>query len=294
MLLKQSLLIIVCGFLFFSCSSSKGWNEASTFFYNGNHAMAIEVEIEGEKHLVHVDTGAAECLSLQREIVDRIENKEYCTITTMNNFKGEYYTSPIYTVPSLKIQNLEFSNVPIREIPKHINCTIHRANDPKRRKKIDSEKAMVKGSIGVDLLTTYNLYLNPRKSIYFQLTQEEPNFIKGFHEAPFEFTDHEIIITVNTSIGPKKLLIDTGATHTVLPVEQIPSDLHETIEEHPGLKKYSTKKFVIGNHDFGDKEIYLVPFRWNVNFDGILGMDFLRRHKTYFDFKNHKVYFKRV
>lgn len=294
MKIKQSLSIIICIFFLSSCSSSKEWNEAATFFYNGDHAIAIEVEIEHEKHFVHVDTGAADSLSLQREIVDRIENKEYFGVTTLGNVKGEYTASPTYKVPLVKIENLEFFNVSVREIPKHENCTLFKATDPKRRKKIDSEKALVKGAIGIDLLTTYNLYLNPKKSIYFQLTNVQPSFIKGFHVAPFEFTGHDIIITVNTSIGPKKLLIDTGATHTILPVEQIPSDLHVTVEAYPGLKKYLSKKFVIGDHDFGRREIFLIPFRWTLNYDGILGMDFLKRYKTYFDFKNQKVYFKRV
>ena len=94
---------------------------------------------------------------------------------------------------------------------------------------------------------------------------------------PFQSGQFGIVITAETDLGTKRLVLDTGATHSALRgvLEVAPPD------ELP-LSKSNT--LLIGNHDFGKWEFVMYPIPKEAHdIDGILGIDFFLEHSIYID-----------
>jgi hypothetical protein len=65
----------------------------------------------------------------------------------------------------------------------------------------------------------------------------------------------------------------------------------ECATDERGFSFFNTRKFSIGNNDFGSKNLFLydiVPELQEI--DGLLGMDFLKNHVVYIDYKSRTVY----
>jgi hypothetical protein len=82
------------------------------------------------------------------------------------------------------------------------------------------------------------------------------------------------MINVETDTGMLKLLLDTGATCTAV--------------RAPCLN--STSKFILVGHDFGTQSIFPIDLMPTADWDGLLGMNFLREHSLFIDYPNKVIY----
>jgi len=61
--------------------------------------------------------------------------------------------------------------------------------------------------------------------------------------------------------------------------------------ESENLPFLPSSRLVLGGEDFGKKSLYLVDFTEKITeIDGCIGMDFLKQHVLYLDFKNNLAY----
>lgn len=91
---------------------------------------------------------------------------------------------------------------------------------------------------------------------------------------PFEPNPNGIFLSVETDQGTYRLVLDTGATGTIIRAP------------HPA----SSTKFCIMGHDFGERDILTLDVAPRLDFDGLLGMDFLCDYPLFIDYSNKVIF----
>ena len=108
----------------------------------------------------------------------------------------------------------------------------------------------------------------------------------GLIKFPFECQSVGMIINVETDLGVKKYLLDTGATHNFI-YDKEPSE--KTIPN-----QIVSSKFILGGYDFGEQILTKLrdplPF---ANEQGAVGMEFLKHHVIFIDYPNKALYIKK-
>jgi hypothetical protein len=131
------------------------------------------------------------------------------------------------------------------------------------------------GVIGLPVLEKYNLFLDfPHSTIYASndhLPLQQTGILsQNLLVIPFILHPDGIILSIETDTGVCRLILDTGATHTMIRAP------------HSNL----TTQFRIMGHDFGNRSIIPIELNSQFEFDGCLGMDFLREHPLFIDYHN--------
>ncbi|MBU6446295.1 MAG: hypothetical protein KGQ49_02725, partial [Verrucomicrobia bacterium] len=111
-----------------------------------------------------------------------------------------------------------------------------------------------------------------------------------FTQTPMHMTSDGVVIEVDTDIGAKRFLLDTGSTISVIRNIDIP----EKIAFHNAMPVYESSKFLIRGTDFGKQILYLLDISPDFkDSDGILGMNFFNEHAVFLDFTKNVVYIGR-
>ncbi|MBI5346463.1 MAG: hypothetical protein HZB76_04910 [Chlamydiae bacterium] len=266
---------------------SEGYHVCIPVKFNSANLPVAKVQIEKKEFYFLVDLGSGIPLSVDHEILKKIVDKESLGIATTINIRGNEYKTQSYFIPRLKIGNLSFGLPRIREIcDEDINS---------RSYGIPLKKTL--GIVGRPLLNKVNLLLDfPRSRI---IASNQLNKLKKmgfdlscFTKVPFEKGNAGIIILINTDLGIKRFLIDSGSTSTL--ISPVFFKGIELFKKKYDMFVFTSLKFLIKDQDFGKNDLCLLNFdAANFDFDGILGMDFLRKHTMYIDFVNKFVYVKK-
>lgn len=252
----------------------------------------LEVEIQDKKYSIEMDLGSKFQLSLNREIINQLNKKPYGTLVR-KDIKGRAYEVSTYRIRSVQIEDISFSNVKIGEENDDFigNATfwVNPDRDPK-----DFDRGF--GTIGRPLLTKRNLLLDFQRSLFFMTNDQKKLKKEGYEleeleKIPLETGKRGAILLVTTDFGKLRLVIDTGSTASLVRTSFLPR------EQSIAGKKYdlpfvTTSEFVIGKKDFGPMNLCLMDITPELHeFDGILGMDFLKRHIIYLDYAKKTAYF---
>ncbi|MGE5196268.1 MAG: hypothetical protein ACM3JI_02935 [Anaerolineae bacterium] len=252
---------------------------------------AITAVIEKQTYLLKFDLGSKFSLSLDKDILEAVQSKKSYGVAKWRDVKGNFYESPSYIIPRVKIGDLLLIDTIVKQEDDiyKINTTLwnNKENEP-------TPSIQHFGTLGRPLLEKKNLLLDFKNSLMFvsndikKLKENGYNLNKSI-KVSFQMGRTGIILLVNTDIGTIKLSIDTGST-----VSLVRSSIFQNTEinkkEH-GIPIYTTSKFAIGNKDFGNKDLFLYDITSELNeIDGVLGMDFLKKHVVYIDYKNKVLY----
>jgi hypothetical protein len=250
-------------------------------FGENGHPL-IQMEIEGSAYLLSIDLGFYAQVSIEQEILEKIKKTPY-GLAKFNDFKGNNYVSQKYLIPEIRIGNTIFAEVIAKE----------ESEDFKKNSVLwdrsESTPSKIRGKIGRALLKRKNILLLdfPNSRIAFI---ENPrlfkalNFLDDVPPIPFEYTHSGIVLTVNTDLGTKKIFLDTGFTINAIRAAQCQNQKCQI--DRNGLSYFTSSQFVIGNKNYGETRFYPLDIAIGIDeFDGILGMDFMRRHTFYIDFR---------
>lgn len=227
----------------------------------------INVSIEGNTYPLELDLGSSFPFSLCENILQNIRKISYGT-AEWSDFRGQRYESPAYAIPKINIGNLAFDNMIIRQNREdfHINATL------------GSAPLQPIGTIGLPILEKYNLFLDFQHfAIYasnnYSALQQAGLLSNNFLIIPFTLHRDGILLSVETDMGVYRLILDTGATHTVIR------------QPHSN----STMQFRLMGHDFGSRSIVPIDLSAQFDFDGCLGLDFLLEHPLFIDYTNRQI-----
>ncbi len=248
----------------------------------------IEMKIAGKRYPVIIDLGSSAQMSLDKEVLQEAYKKPY-GMAQFRDFKGNCYESQNYLVPNIKIGDAAFFDVIVEEKNEEFN---HNGIIRGRDEKVPSPR---KGSIGRSLLKRRNLFLDfPRSRIAFidNVNKQMDYPIEGMLKVPFKMTPLGVTLAIQTDIGEKNFVIDTGATTT-----WVRSSLYQEKEYQTSscdLDYFSSSLFVIGGQEFGPIDLYLLDIspEWH-EMDGLLGMSFCKHHPMYIDFREKMIYIGR-
>jgi hypothetical protein len=278
----------ICEF-FLSSFLSTQTNEFIPVIFDGACRPLIEIEIEGDVYHLVIDLGSYVQMSIDKQILEKIKKKSY-GVAKFGDFKGNHYVSQKYLIPEIKIGNTIFSEVIAKE-----------ENDDFKKTTIlwessESAPSRCNGKIGRALLKRTNILLLdfPNSRVAFiknpRLLNAQ-NFPEDFLAIPFEFTVSGIILKIHTDLGEKKFLLDSGLTINAIRANQCQN--LECQNDKNGLGYFMSSQFVIGDKSFGKTRLYPLNITPDIeNIDGILGMDFMRHHTFYIDFRKKILYIK--
>lgn len=295
-LLYATLLLIVGVFLFYSLLH-KGHYETKLpiDFIPYTNQPRTEVVIEGKKYPLMIDLGSSSRLTLRTEILNNIQ-KSFLRTTKRFDIKGNEYVLPVYLLRNLNIKNMALKNIEAIDEGNDFlakGAVLYDASGISK-----DEAAQDKpGRIGRKLFTDVraNLFLDFHRSLVFvccHLTDRKKDgyLMTKFVWVPFELDEATgIVVRIDTDLGVKKFLLDTGSTKSAL--KSTVAQGVNCEEWRPGFYSYHSSKFLFGEKDFGGIDLLLVEMGSVLeSIDGIIGMDFLKNHTAYIDFQNKRLY----
>lgn len=250
----------------------------------------IGVSIEGDQYSMVIDLGSRFEMDIKSDVLKNLSKLRLGT-EKWRNFRGNEFTRPSYILPKIEIGSLVFNNPSAVEtlLLEVDDCIIWR--DPNEEKKY--QKTV--GSLGRKFFKSLNLLFDVQRSKMIatnNLNKLKNNGydLKTYLKTPFELHSKGIILQVNTDVGVLRLLLDTGATSTFIHDKLYPLNM-ERVFDCRGLPTLNSQLFSISGRDFGEKKLYFLAMTDEIQeFDGALGMDFIKEHVMYIDFFETEIY----
>lgn len=292
-LIKGSLFfIIVIGisFCFFYTPLGPPPDQATKIpvhFYPFSRCPLVKVSIDQSTFLLLVDLGSYYMMGLKKEVLEKIPSKKKTEKTTeYSDVKGNVYHSPGYLIPQIHIGEVDGSPFLAREEDPYF-LTHGSSITPPGEKSISKLKkkrlSKVDGHLGLGTFAQHQWFFDfPHSRMYFSNEKNAyEEQIRHFIKTPFLAEILGVILLIETDQGTKRFLLDTGSTCTCL---------KRTTEVENILR---TNKFIIGNTDYGPRSLFVFDLSHEIgDYDGILGIDFLRKIAFHLDFENKIAYFQ--
>ena len=239
------------------------------------------VEIEGSPYSLMIDLGSSDVLSLSSEILAIIHAKTPLEETYFVDIKGNEYKTERFLIPEIKLGRMRAYKITVTE-ESYDFLTDGSLIGHHQRPKEEIAKAKP-GSIGRGLFEkNTNLFLDFHNGIVYGCNKLDNRKKNGYQiqkmvSVPFELNHRSgIVLQAKTDFGIKRFMLDTGASRCLLK----PSSSQEQ------MQFYQSSLFRIGKKEFGPQEFLLFEIDSSFdNIDGIIGMDFLKEHVIYLDFK---------
>jgi hypothetical protein len=236
--------------------------------FDNHNIPTINGTVEGTTYPLRLDLGSMFPFAFREEILQNIRKFQYGT-ARWHDFRGKKYESPMYTVPEIKINNLKFTHVYTKQDRDdfHVNATLQ------------GLPLVPLGVIGLPILEKYNLFLDfPHSAIYASsdhlLLQRAGLLSQNLLPIPFTRHPDGILLSIETDLGTYRLILDTGSTRTVIRAPH----------------SASTARFCIKGHDFGERSVIAIDLSPQLDFDGCIGMDFLRDYPLFIDYPNKIIF----
>lgn len=236
--------------------------------FTEHNTPSISVSIEENIYPLDLDLGSPFSFSLSEEVLQNIKKTKYGT-ARWSDFKWQKYESPAYRVPNIQINGLVFEDMLVGQVREefHKNATLK------------GSFRSPAGVVGLPILKKYNLFLDFRHCAMYASSdcislQRAGLLSQNLLTIPFTPHPDGVLLSIETDAGIYRLILDTGATTTLIRAPQLSF----------------TKKFGIQGHDFGERSITSFDLHPELTFDGLLGMDFLREYSIFIDYTNKVVF----
>lgn len=286
----RSILLIVVGVIcLWYFLSPNDYHERVSVGFMLNKSPYVSIEIEGKSYPVLIDLGARSQMSLEKDILEQIQKKPEGT-HLFRDMHGKRYESVKYRIPKIKIGSVEFKDIEVLEE----NIDFVTKGSVLYSKDTEKYKREVVGDIGRGLLKQVNMLLDFPHAAVFLSNQLNELKKSGYNvntwlKVPFKLDPKGMVLEIDTDLGKKRFMLDTGLTVTLLRSSNVQN--HNELEQHFGMPIFPTSKFIIEGKDFGKMNLHLREITPELDIlDGILGMDFFSKHQIYLDFHKKMAY----
>lgn len=290
---KQAFLIIPCILLILlgmlmskKEEGGKFYTEIPVRFFPFKDRPIISLTIENQTYRVLVDLGSSHPLDLQKRALNKLKKKKNLGLSHYKGIRGNRYEVQQYLLPEMQFNRLKIQNVSGFEESPHF---LKDAKTWKSSGWIDAFKDYLENN-WIDGRVGWNLFKQGISLFDFAgnrlilakdretLFQEAPYSLDDFMLIPLEIHDWGITIQLDTDHKKQTFLLDTGATQSILKKTSSPLVL---------------QKLGIGSQNFGPWKF--TPFAYSDFFacDGILGIDFFKKHTICLDFSEKVILLKK-
>jgi hypothetical protein len=273
------LLVVIIGGLWFRKDLRPHYAKIPVYYFPFRDSPMLDVKIEWKTYHLFFDSGTNECIELRARVLNELNKKQRDGVAQFTTLRGGFYETAQFLIPTMKIINCKYFRVPVRQENLQHKLTgsrIGKLNVPS----VQKELQYVDGKIGMGMLESMCLFLDlPNSFIYIAedeaaLYKEKSFSLKNFVKVPLLAGDRPIL-SFDTEKGTRRFLLDTGATHSILRDSE---ELYWKAIEH----------LSINGIDLGPQEFITLNIAEDAEMDGILGIDFLRKHSVFLDMKNKK------
>lgn len=286
--LSVSLVFSLC--VWFFAYKKPDYYEDISLKFTDSEIPYIDVSIEGLQCPMGVDLGSRLEMTLQSgylKQLSRYPNGE----EKWKNFKGNEFVRSNYKIPEAKIGSIKFENIKVTEefLEEKDDCTIWSDSS------VEKTPQKTVGSLGRTLFKSANLLFDIRQSKMivtnnFNKLKDNGYDLTNYLKIPFIANSKGMVLEVDTDIGNLRLFLDTGFTLTMVREQLYPVSIQKVFD-YRGLPTCILKKFSIGGKNFGSKDLYFLKMAKDLQeFDGFLGMDFIKDHVIYIDFSKSELY----
>jgi hypothetical protein len=253
----------------------------------------LNAYVEGKKVSLLIDIGSYSELGLQTSILNRIANKKFIKTTENMDAKGDTYLLQTFLIPSIFIGNIKAEQLSVQEEDLHsfINSGLLWSDfqaEERKQKKIKC----IQGKIGRAFFSQWAcLFDCPNSKLLLAKNAKRLLALyssKKFIKVPFISSKYGILVSLDTALGTKSFLLDTGANVSLLRESQIDKKLAQEIR--PNRWEYTTNTLKWNDYELGKESFWLYEFCPEITFDGVLGIDFFKTHIVLIDFENHLLY----
>lgn len=291
--MTNKILLLLVLIMVLGGSSIFGITPIPVQFFSYSKLPVIEVVIGEKKYYLELDTGAVGDIVLKKEILEHINKIDVGVVKTVD-INGNIYENLEFLISNIKIGGLDFESVTARQenIALLTEGCLVRDSSGRNQEKNELRLTNIAGRIGWGILKKHRWYFDFFHSLLWvvddlnELEMEVRYFsILDHVEIPFEIEDNGIVISVDTNIGTKRLMLDTGANVSCLRESLVQKKYAKEIE--PG-KWMFLSKIKIGGVHFGNYPFFLYDFTSMIDVDGVLSIQFFERNGIYLDFQNKR------
>ncbi len=281
-----------------SITASKSYTRIPVRFFPLLNIPHIKIEIENSSYSLLVDLGSGSHFDLKKSCVEKIKNKQFTGNATSYDIKGKDYSLHSFRVSKIKFPNLNICDAVLNEESIEFLATgglIWPLNTLSAKLKKKINMYCTDGRIGWGVFKNFDCFFDFPRSVFFlgqdmsTLINEAGCSLDGFVKIPFSIENYGIVLSLETELGTKRFLLDTGATHSALRESQV--DKMKAAQFAPG-RWLHTCQLMASGQDFGAWPFVLFEFSDLFACDGILGIDFFNEHAIALDFHNQIAYFQ--
>ena len=266
----------------------RNWITIPVSFFPFHREPLIQVEIEGKKYTLLIDTGSPHHLDLHKRVLEKLHHKEFIRVENYYDLKGNRYLINVFRAPPIKFcEHLEIDGLFACEESIDFLTTgikIQKATSLFGKFKEQFRLFWIDGRISCSSFKRAVPYFDFRhRCLYLakdlNVLQEEGIFHPNdFIALPFTLCRSGPVISIETEFGEKRFLIDSGASHSVF---MEPTDSSLTLK--------------IGGLNFGSWHFFSWPLSpdFKIEHDGILGVDFFKKHAICLNFQEGIVYIQK-
>jgi len=266
----------------------------------------VKVKIEGNSILAKIDLGYDGAISLLPEFMKSLKKKTFMQCRSNIGLAGKTYNSRMFELPKIKIGMMKFFPVPAEEenLEHEEDIILYESND-------ESSLHFV-GTVGWRLFQHFNVLLDCEHSILalcdsLETLKRKGYPVESFIEAPLLLDRGFIEFEATTELGPMRCLLDTGCTLNLLNKNSDTLNNHRIFgpgngdqyhilnPENKNLMHFDVKNtcetssFKIEGNEFGP--VHFNKIQSPLDFDAIIGMDFIDEHLIFINFTDQKIYF---
>ena len=268
----------------FSCR--EGFLRIPIVFPFADKEPHIFVNVNRQSQLFLLDTGGGVPVFLKEEHLKEIKKKKLVSPEEWYDAKGVKHSSEKYKL----IDSVDIGKkLKLREVSVCVDewsdgaLVNYSLESLEEDRKVWRQRA---GKVGAEIIRAMpSCLIDFSKSNLFAVRdlkkfQNKTGYsFSDFIEVLLEENYPHLVISVETDFGIKKFALDTGASRTFL---------RQPSEENYDFQLVKSQKFAIGARDFGPEELFLFSLNKNLEFDGVLGIEFFYKHVVYLDFVNNK------
>ena len=266
----------------------------------------LEVNIEGRTVPVKVDLGYEGDICFLPDIIKELTAKKFIKRRSSYGLRGKTYTSDIYEVEKIYIDNISFGPVKAEELNLELAHDIHLGGE-----EVSSESNL--GRLGWSLFYNCNLLIDCKHSILALCdgleTLKDHGYPVDFFTETCVLLDRGFIeFEAMTEVGMIRCVLDTGSTWNLLNKDLVSGSNDHMLFTPENVEQYSVlnpenkslltfdAKNVCELPSFKVLEKEFGPMTFNcikspLAIDAIVGMEFFETTLIFIDFLNKKLYF---
>ncbi|VEA62743.1 Uncharacterised protein [Serratia plymuthica] len=259
--------------------------------YDERGLPLIDVRIDNRLHTLMLDTGSGEGMHLYKHDLDNLvansvlQATEQAPRRLMDVSGGENKVS-VWKISRLFISNIPFDNV---EAVSFKPWGLSMGGD-----------VPVNEVMGLGLFRERRVMMD-FKNDRLQILSNLPSDIKKWSSYPIEQTASGLRVTASAGDAPLHLIVDTAASHSLLFSDRLPSGLlfsgcRDIEPEASNLDCRVTKIALTDREGKTRNDLAIVTpgaTPQELDFDGLLGMKFMRGHRVIIDMPERLLYISR-